>query len=74
MAIVKSGAGTRGMRGARWVALAARVLRPVMIRHHRRHGDEFRGHAVLYLTTVGPKTGTYRQNAVGYELDGDGAR
>ena len=73
MAIVKSGAGTRGMRGARWVALAARVLRPVMIRHHRRHGDEFRGHAVLYLTTVGPKTGTYRQNAVGYELDGDGA-
>ena len=73
MAIVKSGAGTRGLRGARWTALVARVLRPVMIRHHRRRGDEFRGKAVLYLTTVGARTGSYRQNAVGYELDGDGA-
>jgi len=73
MAIVKSGAGTRGLRGARWTALVARVLRPVMIRHHRRRGDEFRGKAVLYLTTVGAKTGKRRQSALGYELDGDGA-
>lgn len=73
MAIVKSGAGTRGMRGAGWAAVVARVLRPVMIRHHRRRGDEFRGRAVLYLTTVGARTGRHRQNAVGYELDGHGA-
>jgi len=71
--IVKSKAGTRGMRGSRWAALLARVLRPVMIRHHRRSGDQFRGRAVLYLTTVGARTGTERQSAVGYEPDGEGA-
>jgi hypothetical protein len=70
MTIVKSGAGTRGMRGDRWAAPVARVLRPVVIRHHRRRGDEFRGRAVLYLTTVGAQTGKHRRNAVGYELDG----
>src|SRR4051812_22316485 len=61
------------MRGSRWAALLARVLRPGMIRHHRRNGDQFRGRAVLYLTTVGARTGTERQSAVGYEPDGEGA-
>lgn len=73
MAIVKSTAGTRGMRGARLAALVARVMRPVLIRHHRKSGDAFRGRAVLYLTTVGARTGKQRQNAVGYEPDGEGA-
>ena len=73
MTIVKSKAGTRGMRGSRWAALLARVLRPVMIRHHRRSGDQFRGRPVLYLTTVGARTGAQRQSAVGYEPDGEGA-
>jgi deazaflavin-dependent oxidoreductase (nitroreductase family) len=44
-----------------------------MIRHHRRSGDEFRGRAVLYLTTVGARTGKQRLSAVGYEPDGAGA-
>lgn len=66
-------AGTRGMRGVRIAKLVARVLRPVLIRHHRRHGDTFRGSDVLYLSTVGAKTGKQRQTAVGYETEGKDA-
>ncbi|WP_232668059.1 nitroreductase/quinone reductase family protein [Pseudonocardia sp. TRM90224] len=73
MAIAKNAAGTRGMRGVRWAALVARVMNPVMLWDHRRKGDTFQGKAVLYLTTVGAKTGQQRKNAVGYELDADGA-
>jgi deazaflavin-dependent oxidoreductase (nitroreductase family) len=70
MTIITSKAGTRGARGIRIGKLIARVLRPVMVRHHRRRGDTFRGRDVLYLTTVGAKTGKQRQTAVGYETDG----
>jgi deazaflavin-dependent oxidoreductase (nitroreductase family) len=73
MTIAKSAGGTRGMRGARWAALLAKVIRPILMRRHRRSGDTFRGAAVLYLTTIGAKTGKERKNAVGYELDGDNA-
>jgi deazaflavin-dependent oxidoreductase (nitroreductase family) len=44
-----------------------------MVRQHGRHGGTFRGDAVLYLTTVGARTGKQRQNPVGYEHDEDGA-
>lgn len=47
-------------------------MRPMLYRSHRRNGDTFQGKAVLYLTTVGAKSGKHRQNAVGYEIDGDG--
>jgi deazaflavin-dependent oxidoreductase (nitroreductase family) len=73
MTINKSSSGTRGMRGARLATLVARVMRPVLIRHHRRQGDTFRGSDVLYLTTVGARTGQRRENAVAYEPDGDNA-
>jgi deazaflavin-dependent oxidoreductase (nitroreductase family) len=73
MTIAKSRSGTRGMRGAALAKLFARMAGPVMVRQHRKHGDTFRGDAVLYLTTVGARTGKRRQNAVGYEHDGDGA-
>lgn len=73
MAMGTSKAGTRGMRGVRIAKLVARVLSPVLIRHHRRHGDTFQGHDVLYLSTVGAKTGKPRQIAVGYETDGEDA-
>ena len=73
MRIAKSRSGARGMRGAALAKLFARVAGPVLVRRHRKHGDTFRGDAVLYLTTVGARTGKRRQNAVGYEHDGDGA-
>lgn len=73
MAIVTSKAGTRGARGARIGKLVARLLRPIMVRHHRRRGNTFRGRDVLYLTTVGAKTGRQRQSAVGFETDGEGS-
>lgn len=73
MTIAKSSAGTRGMRGARLATLFARVMRPVLIKLHRRQGDTFRGSHVLYLTTVGAKTGKRRENAVAYEPDGENA-
>jgi deazaflavin-dependent oxidoreductase (nitroreductase family) len=73
MAIAKIKGGTRGMRGAALAKLFARMTGPVMVRQHRKHGDTFRGDAVLYLTTVGARTGKQRHNPVGYELDDDGA-
>jgi deazaflavin-dependent oxidoreductase (nitroreductase family) len=71
MTIAKGGSGTRGMRGARLATLVARVMRPLLIRQHRRQGDTFRGSDVLYLTTVGARTGKRRENAVAYEPDGE---
>lgn len=69
MSIVKTAGGTRGLRGARWAALAARTLRPLLIRQHRKRGDTFRGRPVLYLSTVGARTGDTRVNPLGYETD-----
>src|SRR5690348_15063691 len=60
----------RGMRAAGLAKLFARVMGPALVRSHRKHGDTFRGAPVLYLTTVGARTGKQRLNAVGYEPDG----
>jgi deazaflavin-dependent oxidoreductase (nitroreductase family) len=43
---------------------------PVMTFIHRRRGDRFRGRPVLYLTTVGARTGQRRHNPVGRFEDG----
>ena len=40
---------------------------------HRRSGDRFQGMDLLYLTTVGAKTGQKRQVAVTRVADGDDA-
>jgi deazaflavin-dependent oxidoreductase (nitroreductase family) len=40
---------------------------------HRRSGDRFQGMDLLYLTTVGAKTGQKRQSAVARISDGDDA-
>ena len=63
----------RGMRGAGLAKLFARVLGPALVRQHRKQGDTFRGAPVLYLTTVGARTGKQRLNPVGYEPDGEDA-
>jgi deazaflavin-dependent oxidoreductase (nitroreductase family) len=68
--ITKARAGTRGLRGGRLIVLIALLTRRLRIRHHRRHGDTFQGRDVLYLTTIGARTGNRRQHPLGYLPDG----
>jgi deazaflavin-dependent oxidoreductase (nitroreductase family) len=64
---------TRGAPGGRLLSLLARLTRRLRIRHHRHHGDTFRGNDVLYLTTVGARSGKPRQHPLGYLPDGPNA-
>jgi deazaflavin-dependent oxidoreductase (nitroreductase family) len=48
-------------------------MKNVMIKVHRRSGDRFMGMDLLYLTTVGAKTGQKRQSPVARFPDGDDA-
>src|SRR3712207_1439376 len=54
--------GTRGARTPPRRLVA--VLMPIMEWFHRRSGDRFRGSDLLYLTTVGARTGELRTNPV----------
>src|SRR6266516_7647519 len=64
--------GTRGARtpGSNPVT---RALMRAMTSWHRRSGDKFQGMDLLYLTTVGAKTGQKRQSAVARFPDGKDA-
>ena len=62
--------GTRGARMPPKPLL--RMLMPVMQRLHRRKGDRFRGGDLLYLTTVGARTGQRRTTPVARFDDGHG--
>ncbi len=63
MPIHKLPGGTRGARTPpTW--LLNSVLMPIMKRIHRRTGDRFRGTELLYLTTIGARTGQRRTNPV----------
>jgi F420H(2)-dependent quinone reductase len=55
--------GTRGARGPGSNGVTRAVMR-AMTRWHRRSGDKFQGQDLLYLTTVGAKTGRKRQSTV----------
>src|SRR4051812_33932846 len=70
MAIEKPPTGTRG--GRKPPGFLGRILTPVMTRLHRRQGDRFRGMDLLYLTTVGAKSGQRRTTPVTRFDDGDG--
>jgi deazaflavin-dependent oxidoreductase (nitroreductase family) len=48
-------------------------MKNVMIKVHRRSGDRFAGMDLLYLTTVGAKSGKERVSPVARFADGDGA-
>jgi len=48
-------------------------VKKIMIKLHRRSGDRFMGMDLLYLTTVGAKTGQKRQSPVARFPDGDDA-
>jgi deazaflavin-dependent oxidoreductase (nitroreductase family) len=49
------------------------LVKNIMIKVHRRTGDRFMGMDLLYLTTVGAKTGQKRQSPVARFPDGDDA-
>jgi deazaflavin-dependent oxidoreductase (nitroreductase family) len=70
MTIQKLPAGTRGARTPPKLLLKA--LMPILKRIHRRKGDRFRGTDLLYLTTVGARTGQPRTNPVARFDDGRG--
>ena len=72
MSFQKTPGGTRGAR-VPWSNAVGRAVVRMMAAWHRRSGDRFQGMDVLYLTTVGAKTGQKRQVAVARVADGDDA-
>jgi len=72
MSFQKPPGGTRGARIPPSNAVT-RALNRVAMSWHRRSGDKFQGQDLLYLTTVGAKTGQKRQTAVARFPDGEDA-
>ena len=72
MSFQKTPGGTRGARTAGSNAMTRAVM-ALMMGWHRRAGDKFQGMDLLYLTTVGAKSGRKRQSTVTRFADGDGA-
>jgi deazaflavin-dependent oxidoreductase (nitroreductase family) len=70
MTIPKPPQGTRGARTP--PRFLARALTGLMVRVHRRAGDRFNGMDLLYLTTVGAKSGQSRTTPVARFDDGAG--
>jgi deazaflavin-dependent oxidoreductase (nitroreductase family) len=71
MPIQRLPGGTRGARTPPPLLLT-KVLMPIMKRIHRRTGDRFRGSDLLYLTTIGARSGRRRVNPVARFDDGKG--
>src|SRR5262245_43175414 len=72
MSFQKTPGGTRGGRLPPSNALT-RTLSRIMTSWHRRSRDKFQGMDLLYLTTVGAKTGQKRQTPVARFPDGENA-
>jgi deazaflavin-dependent oxidoreductase (nitroreductase family) len=72
MSFQKTPGGTRGGRGAPSNALTRGMMK-AMASWHRRSGDKFQGMDLLYLTTVGAKSGQKRQSTVARFADGEDA-
>ncbi len=72
MSFQKTPSGSRGARGAGSNAMTRAVMR-LMTSWHRRSGDKFQGMDLLYLTTVGAKSGQKRQTTLTRFDDGDDA-
>lgn len=64
--------GTTGARSMPSNPVTRMIMR-LMTRYHRRSGDRFQGMNLLYLTTVGSKSGQRRQTTVAWFPDGDAA-
>ena len=72
MSFQKPPGGTRGARMPPSNAVT-RALNRVAMSWHRRSGDKFQGQDLLYLTTVGAKTGQKRHTTVARFPDGEDA-
>jgi deazaflavin-dependent oxidoreductase (nitroreductase family) len=72
MSFQKTPGGTHGAR-VPWTNAVGRAITRMLAAWHRRSGDRFQGMDLLYLTTVGAKTGQKRQSAVARVSDGDDA-
>ncbi len=70
MPIEKLPSGTRGGRTP--PGFVGKLMTPVMIRIHRLSGDRFNGMDLLYLTTVGARSGQARTTPVARFDDGAG--
>jgi len=63
-----------GTRGSRTVSNGlTRAIMRLMTGWHRRSGDRFQGMDLLYLTTVGARSGRRRQSTLTRFADGDDA-
>jgi len=72
MSFQKTPGGTRGARTPGSNPVTHALMR-AMTGWHRRSGDKFQGMDLLYLTTVGAKTGRKRQSALARFPDGEDA-
>ena len=70
MSIDKLPSGTRGASTPPRPLM--KVLMPIMQWVHRRTGDRFRGSDLVYLTTIGARSGERRVNPVARFDDGNG--
>src|SRR5436305_14279774 len=66
-------AGTRGARAPRSARPVMRWMQRMMRNQHRRKGYQFQGMDVLFLTTIGRKSGQPHQTPVAWFPDGDDA-
>ena len=73
MTFDKIPSGTRGARMPSKANAFSRFVTKLMIRFHRRAGDHFQDMDLLYLTTVGAKSGEKRLHPVARFADPDGA-
>jgi deazaflavin-dependent oxidoreductase (nitroreductase family) len=72
MSFQKTPGGTRGARTPPSNGMTRAIMR-IMTSWHRRSGDKFQGMDLLYLTTVGARSGQKRQSTVTRFDDGDDA-
>lgn len=72
MSFEKTPSGTRGARSPGRSNAFTRFVTRVMIKQHRRKGDKFMSLDLLYLTTVGAKTGQKRLTPIAYFADNGG--
>ena len=71
MSFQKTPSGTRGARAPSRSNAFTRFISRMMIKQHRRSGDRFMGMDLLYLTTIGAKTGEKRQTPLARFPDSD---
>jgi deazaflavin-dependent oxidoreductase (nitroreductase family) len=70
MSIEKPPQGTHGTRTP--PGFVGKFVMPLMVKVHRRAGDQFKGMNLLYLTTVGAKSGQKRTTPLARFDDGGG--